>query len=195
MNERGGTRGRIQDVALELFTEQGYEGTSLREIAERLGVTKAALYYHFKTKEDIVASLVADRVAELEKLAEWLRGQPLTADTRREFIRRYAAALSSERSHAVMRFMEANQVAIKDLVPAVEMRDRMMEILDLLAGKERDLRQRLRISMAIFALHASLVILRQPDVAEKERREAALEVALSLVEQPPAGRPGASPAG
>jgi len=48
------TRTRIQAVALELFTEQGYDATSLREIAERLGVTKAALYYHFKSKEEIV---------------------------------------------------------------------------------------------------------------------------------------------
>ena len=43
---RGDTRARIQQVALEMFAEQGYERTSLREIAERLGVTKAALYYH-----------------------------------------------------------------------------------------------------------------------------------------------------
>ena len=54
------TRARIQAVAIELFTEQGYEKTSLREIAERLNVTKAALYYHFKSKEDIVASLIED---------------------------------------------------------------------------------------------------------------------------------------
>ena len=58
----GGTRQRIQAVALELFTEQGYEKTSLREIAERLGVTKAALYYHFKSKDEIVTSLVDDRL-------------------------------------------------------------------------------------------------------------------------------------
>jgi AcrR family transcriptional regulator len=51
------TRERILDVALELFNEQGYERTSLREIAERLGVTKAALYYHFKSKEDILLEL------------------------------------------------------------------------------------------------------------------------------------------
>jgi AcrR family transcriptional regulator len=44
------TRARIQQVALELFAEQGYDKTSLREIAERLDVTKAALYYHFKSK-------------------------------------------------------------------------------------------------------------------------------------------------
>src|SRR5215813_8508211 len=54
---RGVTRERILDVALELFNEQGYDKTSLREIAERLGVTKAALYYHFERKEDILLEL------------------------------------------------------------------------------------------------------------------------------------------
>jgi len=54
---RGATRERILDVALELFTEQGYDKTSLREIADRLGITKAALYYHFARKEDILLEL------------------------------------------------------------------------------------------------------------------------------------------
>jgi AcrR family transcriptional regulator len=54
---RGLTRDKILDVALELFNEQGYDKTSLREIAERLGVTKAALYYHFERKEDILLEL------------------------------------------------------------------------------------------------------------------------------------------
>ena len=51
------TRDRILDVALDLFTEQGFDGTSLREIAEQLGVTKAALYYHFESKDDILMAL------------------------------------------------------------------------------------------------------------------------------------------
>ncbi len=51
------TKQRILDVALDLFTEQGYDGTSLREIAEQLGVTKAAIYYHFESKEDILMAL------------------------------------------------------------------------------------------------------------------------------------------
>jgi AcrR family transcriptional regulator len=54
---RGATRERILDVALELFNEQGYDKTSLREIADRLGVTKAALYYHFERKQDILLEL------------------------------------------------------------------------------------------------------------------------------------------
>jgi AcrR family transcriptional regulator len=51
------TRERILEVALKLFNEQGYEKTSLREIAERLDVTKAALYHHFERKEDILLEL------------------------------------------------------------------------------------------------------------------------------------------
>jgi AcrR family transcriptional regulator len=54
---RGATRERILDVALDLFIEQGYDKTSLREIADRLGFTKAALYYHFERKEDILLAL------------------------------------------------------------------------------------------------------------------------------------------
>ena len=51
------TRQRILDVALDLFIEQGFDGTSLRQIAEQLGVTKAALYYHFESKDDILMAL------------------------------------------------------------------------------------------------------------------------------------------
>jgi AcrR family transcriptional regulator len=50
-------RERILDVALELFNDQGYDATSLREIAERLGITKAAIYYHFQSKADILFEL------------------------------------------------------------------------------------------------------------------------------------------
>jgi AcrR family transcriptional regulator len=51
------TRERILDVAQELFTRQGYDKTSLRDIAARLGITKAALYYYFERKEDILLEL------------------------------------------------------------------------------------------------------------------------------------------
>ncbi|HTX01804.1 MAG TPA: helix-turn-helix domain-containing protein [Acidimicrobiales bacterium] len=54
---RTSTRERILDVALELFSERGYDQTSLREVADELGFTKAALYYHFEKKEDILLAL------------------------------------------------------------------------------------------------------------------------------------------
>jgi AcrR family transcriptional regulator len=56
-SEPKSTRERILDAALDLFIEKGFDKTSLREIAEQLGVTKAALYYHFASKEDILMAL------------------------------------------------------------------------------------------------------------------------------------------
>jgi AcrR family transcriptional regulator len=71
------TRERILDIALELFVEQGYEKTSLRDIATRLGTTKAALYYHFERKQDIflelhlrLHALGRDALEELERLED-----------------------------------------------------------------------------------------------------------------------------
>src|SRR5579862_256455 len=87
---RGGdNRARVQQGPLELFAEQGYERTSLREIAERLGVTKAALYYHFKSKEDIVRSFTEDYFGRLDALIVWGREQPPGAPTARELLDRY----------------------------------------------------------------------------------------------------------
>lgn len=53
------TRRRILDTATELFTQRGYAGTSVRDIAERLGMTKGALYYHFASKDELLYAMVA----------------------------------------------------------------------------------------------------------------------------------------
>jgi AcrR family transcriptional regulator len=66
------TRAEILAVATELFSEQGFEATSLREIAERLGITKAALYYHFPSKDDILAALLEPMGATLAELVDRL---------------------------------------------------------------------------------------------------------------------------
>jgi AcrR family transcriptional regulator len=59
------TREEVKAVALELFSTRGFEQTSLREIAERLGITKAALYYHFSSKRDLLSALITPMVDDL----------------------------------------------------------------------------------------------------------------------------------
>ncbi|MEV4755204.1 TetR/AcrR family transcriptional regulator [Micromonospora sp. NPDC049559] len=54
----GNTRDRLVGVALELFTGHGFAGTSLQMIADRLGITKAAVYHHFKTRDEILAAVI-----------------------------------------------------------------------------------------------------------------------------------------
>ena len=66
--QRSDSAQRVLDAALELFAEHGFEGTSLQQIADRLGVTKAAVYYHFRTKDELLASIVAPAFDELDAL-------------------------------------------------------------------------------------------------------------------------------
>ena len=56
------TKERILEEALNLFSQNGYDGTSMSEIAGKLGITKAALYRHFSAKEEILEVLL--RVGE-----------------------------------------------------------------------------------------------------------------------------------
>ena len=58
------------EAALDLFAAQGFDGTSLQEIADRLGVTKAAVYYHFRTKDELLLALVRPALDELIRLVE-----------------------------------------------------------------------------------------------------------------------------
>src|SRR4051794_40052793 len=89
------TRDRILDVALELFTENGYDGTSMREIAERLSITKPALYYHFDSKEEIVRTLLADLEQQATELVAWAREQSFSSDLRVEVLARWSDIMQS----------------------------------------------------------------------------------------------------
>ncbi|GAT70602.1 TetR/AcrR family transcriptional regulator [Planomonospora sp. ID91781] len=181
MREQADTRTRIQEIALRLFVEQGYEATSLREIAEILGVTKAALYYHFKTKDDIVASLAEERLRIVEELIAWAEARPRTDETRRELLHRYADGLYHEHHHQIMRFFERNQTAMKNHPVMEKTRERMLHLIGFLVEPGDSAVVRLRSSMALFALHASGFLLSGDDLSDDERRAAALEVALDLV--------------
>jgi len=68
------TRDRILAEALDLFVAQGIDRTSLREIAERIGITKAALYYHFPSKDDLLAAVFAPVVEVHRRALDHLEG-------------------------------------------------------------------------------------------------------------------------
>lgn len=64
------TRRRNLTTAQELFAGQGYAGTSIADIAGRLGTSKAALYYHFRSKAEILQVLMEEPVAAYSGLAD-----------------------------------------------------------------------------------------------------------------------------
>ena len=76
-------------MALALFADKGYEATSMREIAEQLGMTKPALYYHFGGKEDIVRTLLVDIETQVGELVTWAYKQPVDGQLRRRVLERW----------------------------------------------------------------------------------------------------------
>ena len=64
--ERSSAQRRIIEAALPLFAEHGVNGTSLQMIADAIGVTKAAIYHQFKTKDEIVVAAIEVDLTKLE---------------------------------------------------------------------------------------------------------------------------------
>ncbi|MFK0043164.1 TetR/AcrR family transcriptional regulator [Streptomyces sp. NPDC090741] len=178
---RGNTRQRIQDVALELFAEQGYEKTSLREIAERLEVTKAALYYHFKTKEDIIISVFEDLTRPIDELIDWAKQQPRTLDMKREVLRRYSEAMAA--GAPLYRFMQENQATMRELSIGETVKRRLFTLVELLRTEDGPLTDQVRCVSALFTLHAGMMFLQHVEGDPEETRLAALEVATDLITQ------------
>jgi AcrR family transcriptional regulator len=175
-------RAHIQRVALELFIEEGYDKTSLREIAEQLGVTKAALYYHFPTKDDIVNSLIEHRIAAIDALMEWAEAQPRTEATRIEFVRRYSVLHDVSKHEHVIRFFERNQTLINTLPAGKLMKGQMERVFGFLMDPTESTVQQVRRAMAIFTIHAGHFIFRgRDDLSTQDRRDATLVVAEDLM--------------
>ncbi|MDI5966172.1 TetR/AcrR family transcriptional regulator [Streptomyces sp. SL13] len=176
---RGDTRRRIQEIALELFLERGYEGTSLREIAERLDVTKAALYYHFKTKEDILVALVESYSAPLGEIIEWAGDRPRDERTRRELLARYSVVVQA--AAPLFTFLYENQAALRELSIGQRLKDQMLALWGLFIDREGELAEQARSVSALITVHFGGVAMRELPGTAEAKRLALLEVATEMV--------------
>lgn len=108
------TRELAQQVALRLFTEQGYEATSLRQIADEMGINKASLYYYFDGKEAIVQSLLDQRGNEAEQVLAWVHEQPASPSVLVDAVSRWVESFTPEKLQG-LRFLGANPLLLASL--------------------------------------------------------------------------------
>jgi AcrR family transcriptional regulator len=179
---RHDTRQRIQTVALELFAEQGYDKTSLREIAERLGVTKAALYYHFKSKEDIVASLVEDYFGQIDEMVAWGRTQPRTPESRARVLDRYYRIVAN--GSQVFRMLQHNQASVNSLAHAKNrselFRERMDALVGLLTEEDAPLESQIRAAVALASVSFGCMFYADRTEDPEKLRAVVLDIACGL---------------
>jgi len=99
-----GARERVLEAALDLFGEHGVSGTSLQMIADRIGVSKAAVYHQFHTKEEIVLGVITPAMEELHVRIEAAERLPAPAARREAMLTALVElAVGNRRIAAILR--------------------------------------------------------------------------------------------
>jgi len=153
------TRERILDVALDLFTDQGFDGTSMREIAERLQISKPAIYYHFASKEEILMALHM-RLHEFGRAAlARLAGQTVTLQAWASLLNELLDQMLAQRKIFLMH--ERNQAALEKLHRKdhdAEHDDIQQRFRQALTDPSVPLRDRVRMACSLGAVFGGLLM-------------------------------------
>jgi AcrR family transcriptional regulator len=133
------TRQQILETAQRLFNEHGYDATSLQMIADEMGLTKAAVYYHFRAKSDILRAAMQPGIQRLEALlddAAALRGRRARIEY---LVNGFVDFLVRHRHYAVMASTDPAAKRDKLDTEAMTMRRRALTLLfgDNPTGAER----------------------------------------------------------
>jgi AcrR family transcriptional regulator len=178
---RIGTREQILDTALTLFTTQGYDATSLREIADRLKLTKAALYYHFPAKELLLLELIrpfldglSRMVTDLRSSNDWSQESVLAGYLDLFFEHLEIVALLG-REPATQHHPDVGQRA-RSLVTAIQQQ---------LSGPDPSPTQLVRTACAMGVVHA---VPQMPLDELRDQRDTILAAALAALREPAPGQ-------
>ena len=104
---RARNKRRILDAATIVFSRKGFDGASIAEIAKRSGLPKANVYYYFRTKQAIYATIIANLIDEWDNALAHLSADREPADALADYVR---AKLDFSRKHAAQSKMFANEV-------------------------------------------------------------------------------------
>ncbi len=155
------TRARILRAALEEFSARGYHETSVRELAERVGVTKTAVLYHFPGKADIVTALAEPMLADLEAALARAAAAP---DARRAAIE---GLLDVWLAHRYLIRMNLRDLGLTASAVVFErFRDGMLRANELVAGPDAGFAARVRAAQAIAMLSDPVVLFADTPPAE-----------------------------
>jgi AcrR family transcriptional regulator len=135
--DSAGTRARIEREALRLFAEKGFDGTSVRDIAVKVGVADAALYRHFKSKESIGRELFLLHYRALAENIAAIAQEPLPFRGKVRALIDLLCAMFDD-TPDVFAFILLNQHAHLRFVPTEESGNAVEALRSLIASASRD---------------------------------------------------------
>jgi AcrR family transcriptional regulator len=177
---RDKTRARILETAQQLIGEKGFVATSTRELCERMGFTKAALYYHFQTKDELLGVLVTPLLEALSGLVDGREVDPAPR-ARRQVLVGYVELVACHQG--LMRVLSEDPSVRhhEALSPGAAIFRRLTQ---LLAGQVApDAGTRIRVRAALGSVHAAL-LRTEPDDDLTELIPVALSAACGALGMP-----------
>jgi AcrR family transcriptional regulator len=138
---------RILQAALDLFADHGVSGTSLQMIADAVGVTKAAVYHKFKTKEEIVVAVAETEMAQLEDALEGVEAHSDGLGARKALLTK-VVGMAVERRRWV-RALQYDPVMVRLLSQHPPLRELITRLYGILVDESNDTEA--RISAALFS--------------------------------------------
>ncbi len=146
---------RTVAAALELFAQQGVGGTSLQMIADALGVTKAAIYFQFRTKDEIVLAAAEDELAKLEAVIDDAEAEPSPTD-RRDVLLTRIVDLSVDRRRTVSVIL-SDPVVLRFFTNHARYRAVVDRLTDLLIGPGIGANGHLQTAMFMAAISGAVM--------------------------------------
>ena len=177
------TRARILAVARELFAQRGAQQTSLRDIAERLGISKPALYYHFDSREALLASIVEPLLADMDAFMAAREGQPRPDP--RVLLSDYFDLLHRNRDLITMLVRDLATLGLLDL--ATRMIAWRHRLIAMLLGPSPALPAQVRAVVAIGGMSDCTVEF--PDVPMEKIKPIAVDAACTVLGLTPPTKP------
>lgn len=176
-SETSSTRALILAAAKRLFDEQGYDATSLRQIAEAVGMTKAAVYYHYAAKEHLLLALIRPMLDDIADLVTRMR-----ADASLDAHATLAAYLDLFLAHVEVVQLMARDPATQNH-PDVGQRIRLLveAVQRQVAGAEPDSDRLVRTACAFGVLHAVATL---PSEVARANRDVILAAAFGALGEP-----------
>ena len=169
------TRDLILQRARDLFARQGYRGTSIRQLTSALGLTPAALYYHFAGKEDVLAGVLAPMERDGETIIARMAELEPTPDALREVLDRYFDVLA----HDIVVFrLVANDVDVQQSAVGQRLRAQARRLFAWLTGSSSHVEDRIRAAAAVGTIRLSL---EQSGVEPDTHRDAIIGRALQIM--------------
>ncbi|NNH74153.1 TetR/AcrR family transcriptional regulator [Nocardia uniformis] len=143
------TKDAIRLAALRLFSTKGFELTSLREVADEVGITKASLYYHYASKQDLLLAVIEPVFADMRAMAADLEGLEYSRDTVRAVLTRQLHTMLAHRHIGVMFVKDGVAVGQAIGESYLDMMAMHRKLCCWLAGPDADAEAMLRASAAL----------------------------------------------